>query len=398
MTHSQFLAFVTETRSHPAIEAVIKAHDWPESALHHGGIEEAIAFLKTTKSPEFLSVEVASSDEATDALDKLADVCAPHTKVVVTSNVDEFRFYSWLKDIGIYEYLLHPITEEGLNHILSWQESPAERSANADEHVKTPKTIAFIGTRGGVGATTLLSNVAHVLSAERGVKTAILDMDMHFGSVAMNYNVDGGNGLGELFANPDRIDALFLDRVTMKHSDYLTILSSESPMVYEPNGDVMKALPAILKELNAAHDVTLIDVPRAMTKATRSILELADHIVVVTDLSPLGLRDSIRLRDIVVDEMKRPEPMVVASRVGLAPKHEVKSSEFSKFYGQNVAVNVPYVEDAYAAAATGDMLYDMTEDASFKAQINMLVDHFTDAETLEVAPQKFLSRLLKGKK
>lgn len=397
MAHSQFLAFVTETKSHPAIQAVVKANGWPESALHRGGIEEAIAFLQTTKSPEFLIVEVESADEATDALDKLADVCAPHTKVVVTSNVDEFRFYSWLKDIGIYEYLLHPITEDALNHILTWQESPAERTANADENANAPKTIAFIGTRGGVGTTTLLSNAAYVLSAERGVKTAILDMDMHFGSVAMNYDVDAGNGLGELFANPDRIDALFLDRVTMKYSDHLTILSSESPMIYEPNGDVMKALPAILKELNAAHEITLIDVPRRMTKATRAVLQVADHIVVVTDLSPLGLRDAIRLRDIVVDEMKRPEPMVVASRVGLAPKHEVKSSEFSKFYGHDVAVSVPYLEDAYAASATGEMLYEMTKDATFKAKINTLVDNFTDAETIEEAPKTFLSKLLKGK-
>ena len=396
MTHSHFLAFVTETKSHPAIQAVIKEHGWDESTLHRGGIDEAIAFLKLNKSPEFLIVEVASSDEATDALDKLADVCAPHTKVVVTSHVDEFRFYSWLKDIGIYEYLLHPITEDALNQILSWQESQAERAEAAG--VVASKTIAFIGTRGGVGSTTLLSNVAHVLSEERAVKTAIFDMDMHFGSVAMTYDVDGGTGLGELFANPERIDALFLDRVMMKYADNLNILSSESPMVYEANGSVSKALPAIMRELNNAHDITLIDVPRTMTKATRHILQEADEIVVVTDLSPLGLRDAIRLRDMVVDEMKRPEPTVVASRTGMAPKHEVKPSEFSKYYGHEVAATIPYTEDAYAASATGEMLYAMTKDATFQAQINQLVDQFTDAEMLEDAPQGILSKLLKGKK
>jgi len=374
----------------------MKDKGWPKSALHKGGIDEAVEFLKTTKSPEFLVVEVASADEATKKLDKLADVCAPHTKVVVTSNVDEFRFYSWLKDIGIYEYLLHPITQDALQQVFA---APVpQASSDAAVAPQDAKTIAFIGTRGGVGATTLVCNVAHALSTERNVKTAILDLDMHFGSVAMTYDVDAGNGLGELFANPERIDALFLDRVMMNYSDTLNILSSESPMVYEANGSVEKALPAILKEMNAAHDITLIDVPRTMNAATRSILEAADVVVVVTDLSPLGLRDSIRIRDIVVDELKRPEPMMVASRTGISAKHEVKPSEFSKYYGYDLSAAVPYSEDAYASSATGDMLYEVTKNDAFKAEINKLVDYFTDAEIEEEAPQTLLSRVLKGKK
>jgi pilus assembly protein CpaE len=392
MIHPQFLAFVTESKSHPAIEAVIKANGWPESALHHGGIDEAIAYLKDNKSPDYLLVEVASAAEATEALDKLADVCGAHTKVVVTSNVDEFRFYSWLKDIGIYEYLLHPITEDALKQILSWQkEQPAHHAVATAS--RQPQVIAIIGARGGVGATSLLCNLAHIISDERREKVTILDMDVHFGSVAMQFNVEATTGLTELFAHPDRIDALFLERVMNKYNDNLGLLSAEAAMSNDPNGDVAKAVPALLRELRSANDITLIDVPRTMNKATRAVLEGADHVVVVSDLSPLGLRDAIRLRDVVVDVLKKPEPMVVVSQSGLH-KHEVKAADFAKYYGHELAANIPYLDEAHLAAATGDLLYNSTKNENYKVQLNLLVNRFSDAEPVVKAKEKFLSKIM----
>lgn len=44
----------------------------------------------------------------------------------------------------------------------------------------------------------------------------LLDLDLHFGSVALKLDVEPGSGLCEVLEQPARIDALFVDRAAVK--------------------------------------------------------------------------------------------------------------------------------------------------------------------------------------
>ena len=49
----------------------------------------------------------------------------------------------------------------------------------------------------------------------------LVDLDLHFGTVALNLDADPGSGLCEALEQPSRIDALFVDRATVKISETL---------------------------------------------------------------------------------------------------------------------------------------------------------------------------------
>ena len=89
---------------------------------------------------------------------------------------------------------------------------------------------AVIGVRGGVGASTLATSLAWLLGDKGGRSTALLDLDVHFGTGALALDLEPGRGLTDAIENPSRIDGLFIERAMVRANDKLCVLSAEAPI------------------------------------------------------------------------------------------------------------------------------------------------------------------------
>lgn len=376
----ELLAFLTDEESLKAAHALATTKAWPAECIHKGTVEQAIEYLKSSPSPQFLLIEVESEAAAPDQLDRLADVCAPTVKVIVTSKVNAFSFYEWLMDLGIYHYLLQPFTTAQLSKSL--EKRAATTSQAEPEKKQQGKVVAFMGTRGGVGTTTILSNLAYILDKEYHKTTAVLDMDIHFGTVAMAFDIDPTRGVTPLFEQPDRIDSLFLDRVSANFTQGLSLMSAEEPLknIINPSSNAAETLQRITRE---KYGYVLVDLPRTMSPLTRSFLERADIVVLVSELTLLGLRDLLRLSDYLKELRKT--PLVVANREGLASKHEISRKDFEKHYGQPVAVHIPCMMEAFSTAASGEMLIETTKNSQGLAALRQLAGLVLGEDTAKPA-------------
>src|SRR3546814_19034292 len=68
------------------------------------------------------------------------------------------------------------------------------------------------------------------MSAKGGRFTALLDLDVHFGTGALAMDLEPGRGLTDAIENPSRIDGLFIERAMVKASEKRAILSAEAPI------------------------------------------------------------------------------------------------------------------------------------------------------------------------
>ena len=89
---------------------------------------------------------------------------------------------------------------------------------------------AVIGVRGGVGASTIATSLGWLLGDAEGRSTALLDLDVHFGTGALAFDLEPGRGLTDAIENPSRIDGLFIERAMVKATDKLSVLSAEAPL------------------------------------------------------------------------------------------------------------------------------------------------------------------------
>src|SRR5690606_17403563 len=130
--------------------------------------------------------------------------------------------------------------------------------------------IGVIGARGGVGTTTIATNLAAIFAENYSRTTGLVDLDPYFGSVALSLDLEPGRGMRDALEKPDRIDGLFLDRVMIKPSPNLSILSAEEPLqeaiTSQPTSGHM-LFAALMEKFN----VVVADMPRQMNPLTRHV-------------------------------------------------------------------------------------------------------------------------------
>ncbi len=339
-----FLAFVSDERDVATLKQFAAAQGWPDNCIHQGTILNAAEYLKTNAAPTLLLVEVSSAKDAPAQLDVLAEVCDPKTKVVITGTVNEYSFYCWLMELGIFSYLLKPLSEPMLSGMMAkLTETPA---TNGTAQKQLGKVIAVMGTRGGVGTTTLAINLAGVIAEQAKKKVALIDIDSREGSIALSLDLEPSRGFREALEKPDRIDSLFIERVMVKPSKNLSILSAEESL-QEQIKIHDNAAESLIKELKEAYDVVVLDIPRYLDAFSKKCLAVADHTVLATELSLLSLRDALRLQDLMRESLKMRTPIVVAMRIGLSPKHQVVVADFEKGINSKILYSVPFAPDVY---------------------------------------------------
>lgn len=339
---SPFLAFSGED-SAATLKVFTAAHNWPESCIHTGDIATATEYLKGNKSPQLLLVEIPSAEKAPDLIDKLADVCEPDTKVIVVGHVNEYSFYCWLTEIGIFSYLLKPLTQQMLEN--AYQKSLNKPGADGKTEKPPAKIISVIGARGGVGTTTLAINLAGLIAENPALQVALVDADPQDGSIALTLDIEPSRGVREALERPERIDGLFIERV-MSKIGRLSVMSAEESM--QDRIDIHEtSVPSLVAELQSKFDVVVMDVGRPQSSFARQCLAASNHVILVGELSLLSLRDTLRVSDLLRETLKLQPPVVIANRVGIAPKHTLPQVDFEKGISAKVAGSVAFAPDLF---------------------------------------------------
>jgi len=393
---THLLAYVSNGESAASIRALMNRQNISDFAVEPGNANEATEYLKTHASPQILIVEVPSSDAAPKMLDALADVVHPATRVIVTGTVDTFSFYHWLMGLGIHDYLLSPFNEQQLASALS-KGAAASAPAKEPPSPEARKIIAFVGARGGVGTTSLATASACILAEELSRQTALIDLDPQFGSAALALDLEPSRGMRDALEKPDRIDTLFLERVMMKPYPKLSVLGAEEPFADSVNihPDAGALLFAALRE---KFPFCVVDVPRQLTPLTRYVLAHADHVVLVTEPGILGLRDALRLRDLLVQTLKRPAPTVLINRDGMASKQQPSRTEYVKHLAATPAAYIPFHDEVIGATARGETLHDHAKLQAVVAPLRQFLQSLLGTEPEGDAKPAGKRGFLKGRK
>ncbi len=386
---SQLLAFVQSSESKEAVRALMLERGITQYAIETGTIATATEFLKNHPSPQILVVELPAEGVPAQ-LDALADVLHPNCKVIATGTTDTLSFYQWLLGLGIHDYLLAPLTAKQLAASIDRGGAVAAATATAP---KLKKTIAVIGARGGVGTTTIATNLAAMFALEQQLPTALIDLDPHFGSVALSLDLEPGRGMRDALEKPDRVDGLFLDRVMVRPFPGLSILSAEDPLQesISPHASAGQVLFSALAE---KFNLLVVDVPRHMNSLTRHVLAHADAVIVVAEPQLIDLRDALRLKDFVVEQLKRPAPLLLLNREGIGGGQELSTKDFTKHYGSAPAAQLKLLPEAYAASAQGELLIRNDRLKGALEPLRQLVGRISGVESGVLSPEQRSGSLL----
>ncbi len=343
---AHFMAFCADSSTSAAVEKVIGDMMLPHASIRKGTVKDAIKYLSQHPSPNLLMVDITGSDLPLSDIDNLADVCEPGVSVITIGERNDCGLFRDLMHHGVTDYLVKPLSPALLQRTLSnISDDGDQNKANS----KLGKLVAVMGARGGVGATTVATSLSWIIAQQRRRKVALLDLDLQFGTVALSLDIEPSRGLREALENAERVDSLFMDRMMTQHSDRLFVLSAEE----SPDETLLfdfAAIELLLNDLRNKFHYVIVDLPRSASPATLQVLEHATDLILVSDLSLAGMRDTMRTIGFLPTLNASCNSTVIASRAGEHKNGEMPKAEFEKGIGRKVDFVLPFDAKTVAAA------------------------------------------------
>jgi pilus assembly protein CpaE len=387
----RLVAFLADDITRETVARLAAQLGWRDAVIGQGGIAAAAQAIDAAAPPGLLLIDISDNDDPLGAMDALAEICPPATRVVTVGTSNDIMLYRRLLAMGVVDYLHKPVAADALHEALLQASRPIERIAAAPS-TRTARVIAFIGARGGVGTTTLATAIGWCLGEEQQQRVALLDLDLQFGNVALGLDLEPGRGLREALEHPERIDGLFVSGA-MTGTPRLRVLAAEEPLDDHPLLDPSSVDP-LLAALNDDFDCVIVDVPRALDGMARRLLARADATVIVGDFSLAAMRDTHRL--IVLTAVLRPgvAPIVLVNRAGALARGEIDRAAFEKGIGRKIDCVIPYdAKAAVAMAQHGKPLPAAAQSSKATAALRRLAVTLSGHEAAK--PRSLLKRWLK---
>jgi len=166
-----------------------------------------------------------------------------------------------------------------------------------NNRAKKTRFIAITSGKGGVGKSTISSNLAYIL-ASAGVKVGIFDADIGLANLDVMFNVSVDKNILHLLKGEATLEEILI-HVTKN----LVLIPGESgeEILHYSDSDIFEQFMREAEALNDL-DVLIIDTGAGISKNTQLFLQAADDVVVVTVPDPAAITDAYATVKVVARE------------------------------------------------------------------------------------------------
>ena len=292
--------------------------------INMGGAAAAVEAYRSAPTPNLIILENSGGrDSLLQSLDELSEYCDVTTKVLILGKVNDIVLFRNLIMRGVSDYLVMPVKVLDILHAISQLYVTSVSNALG-------RVIAVAGSKGGVGASTIAHNIAWSISHGLELSTVVVDLDLGFGTGALDFNQDPSQTIAEAVIAPDRVDSNFIDRLLAKCSENLNLLAA--PATLETCYDLSEnAFEPIIDILRGTTPFIILDVPHYWTSWAKKVMLTADETIIVSQPDLANLRNAKNLVDTLKNLRKNDDlPKLILNGVNMPRRPEITISDFSK--------------------------------------------------------------------
>jgi pilus assembly protein CpaE len=285
----------------------------------------------------------------------------PQTTMLVVSNNHAAILDSL--QAGAKHFLTEPVGLEDLLRVLrkALAETGTAATSNTTGSGLTPRmatnssVIAVLGSRGGIGTTSLAVNLAGCIATDPEVHAAIVDLDLALGDAGLHLALTANYTIADLAANIDKLDLNFLKRSMVKHE--ATGLSLLDRPVQVSDIDMVEGnhVERILNLLKLSYSHLIVDLSMRFTPVDAAALAIADVIFLVTQLELTSVLNSTRiLAALTASDEAGERVRVILNKAGVEEtedeRHRISLKKAEEIIGKPFFWQVPYDPRAMSAA------------------------------------------------
>lgn len=204
----------------------------------------------------------------------------PATKLIACSSNTPQSHQTLLEAMrsGVQDFVAKPIATDVLKTMLARFADEMEIKSSSTGS----KVIVVMGSKGGVGATTVTVNIGVQLATFARKRVAVLDFARPLGNVHLLLDLHPRFGVRDAVDNLDRLDSHFFSGLLTHHKTGLEILGGAT----QPEEWQRIAVPVLERVVNVAQnnfDLVLVDMGSQFSSEWSSILGGSRMIMVVAE-------------------------------------------------------------------------------------------------------------------
>ncbi len=199
--------------------------------------------------------------------------------------------------------------------------------------------IAVIGSRGGVGCTSLAVNLGCTLAQEKSNTVALIDLDLALGDADVALDLMPDYTLADVALNIDRLDMTFLRRSLSQHATGLSLLPhpvqmADVGLIHEDH------MHRVIGLLRASYTHLILDLSKSFCPTDLTALRMADVVLLLAQLELSSLRNVVRmLLTFGAEEGLADKVRVVLNRVG--GESDISLSKAEETIGKPIYWQIP---------------------------------------------------------
>ncbi|MCH8949230.1 MAG: P-loop NTPase [Chloroflexi bacterium] len=273
----------------------------------------AVAVAKEHPPDVFLVTMEEPAARAIQTIEMLGSA-APDAAIIVTSSLTDASSVRRAMLAGARDYLTKPLKPEDVTRaVYAILEHEERKRRNADGELTVPAPrgtiITIFGAKGGIGKTTIATNLATSLVRMTGANVTLVDMDTRFGDVAIMMDVAVESSIADLGRRIDELDRDTIKEVLVSHHTGVSVLPAPLHPT-EWRALTPDHIERIVNLLAQGHDYVVIDTPGTFNEIIAVTLELADIILLITSMDLTSIKDTalalemLRAANISEDKVK----------------------------------------------------------------------------------------------
>ncbi len=243
------------------------------------GIEE----IKECQPIVFADITECSSQ----AMSIIDSVKLYTSKIVITSADYSTDIIVKAMKLGAKEFLPKPIIKDDLKRVL-------ELLAQTDSEESASKIITIYSNKGGIGKTTIATNIASEIAKVTGDKTALIDLNLQLGDVSTFLNLTPNFDVSYVINNLIDKKGDVLIKAFEKYKNTNLYVLSDPSYIEQSESITPQQISKLFEALKKVFPFIIIDMSSNIDENSLKILDLSDIIFFTTIVNLPAIRNSQR--------------------------------------------------------------------------------------------------------
>jgi pilus assembly protein CpaE len=276
---------------------------------------------------------------------EMISLASPGTVMAIMSESESAGDLRRALRAGVREFMPRPVPPdqlapkiEGMLRIEQLRQTP--EFINTTDPSRIPMTITITGAKGGVGKTTITTNLAVALAQENPGNVALVDLYSQFGDVATMLNLSPRRTMADMTPLVDELDQQLVEDHMEAHASGLRVLlGSVDPKPLDFFST--KFLESVMGILKRSYRFIVVDVPPILHPGTIYMVAHSQSVVLVANLYDLTTAsDTKKLLDAIKGKYVPDERLrVVLNRV--SKENQLQVNDIAKAFNHPIAATIP---------------------------------------------------------